>query len=181
VDLAISGISVHDLDNARLTVTLRVGQGTLTLGASADVVIRGNRSGRVTLSGSLAGLNAALATLVYRGNRNFSGADLLRVIANDGSRITTNSVAITVLSTAQQAANLQARIHALYLSGVLNRGQANALTFKLNLKGNDGDIGRVQSFRSQVRRLRNDGILTPAQANVLLELASILLTSLQRR
>src|SRR5581483_9363235 len=66
VDQAITGITVGDPDGGNLTVTLKVSHGTLSLGTTTGLTVSGNGSGSVTLSGSIANLNAALAGLVYR-------------------------------------------------------------------------------------------------------------------
>jgi hypothetical protein len=87
-------------------------------------------------------------------------------------------VAITVLSPAQQAQVLAAQVIALRDAGVLTGGQANALLVKLDLKGNPGDVGRIQAFLNQVAAFLNAGILTPAQANPLLQGGALLLASL---
>ena len=181
VDKAISGLSVGDVDSPSLAVTLAVGHGTLTLGTIAGLTVTGNGSGAVSLSGSVADLNAALATLVYRGSLNYSGPDTLNVTASDGSLGSSGSVAINVQSAAQQAANLQAQVNALLNAGVLNHGQANSLNVKLNLMGNAGDIGKVQSFLNEVAAYLNAGILTQAQADALTAAGKILLTSVSRR
>ena len=67
----------------------------------------------MTLTGSTADLNAALATLVYRGGLNYSGADTLSLTLGNGSFSSNASVAITVMSAAQQAADLEAQVNAL--------------------------------------------------------------------
>jgi hypothetical protein len=94
-------------------------------------------------------------------------------------------VAITVMSIAQQATNLQAQVTALQNAGVLNRGQATALTAKLSLptpydKGVRGNaaVANVRAFLNQVRDLLNAGILTQAQADALLGPGQILLLGL---
>jgi hypothetical protein len=121
VDKAISGISVGDPGGDALTVTLQVSHGSQTLGSTAGLIISGNGSALVSLSGSLFNLNTALAGLVYRGVLNYSGADMLNVTASDGSLSSSGSVAITVKSAAQQAADLQAQINAMRDAGVLNQ------------------------------------------------------------
>ena len=70
---------------------------------------------------------------------------------------------------------------AFQAAGVLNRGQANSLIVKLNLKGNHGDIGKVQAFLDEVADFLNAGILTQAQADALLGPGNILLLSVTRR
>jgi hypothetical protein len=182
VDQTISGISIGDAPGATLTVTLSVGHGTLTLGTTNGLTVTGNGSGSVTLSGTTTNLNAALANLVYRGSHDYSGSDTLRLTATDsGVSATPASVALTVVSIAQQATNLQAQVSALQSAGVLNQGQANALIIKLNLTGNNSDIGKVQAFLNTVQNDLSAGILTQAQANVLLYWGNILLLGVTRR
>ena len=95
--------------------------------------------------------------------------------------ISSNSVAITVQSAAQQAVALQAQVNALRAAGVMNQGQADSLNVKLNLKDNAGDIGKVESFLNQVAAYLHAGILTQAQADALTAAGKILRTSVSRR
>src|SRR5262249_8925925 len=124
VDQPISGVSIGDGGSASLTFTINVSHCTLTQGTTTNLTVTGNGSGAVTLIGTIADLNSALETLVYRGDLNSSGGDTLVLAASDdfGSGLST-SVAITVKSAAQQAADLQARVSALKAAGVLNKGQ----------------------------------------------------------
>ncbi len=179
VDKAISGISVADVDSGSLTVTLAVDHGTLTLGTTTGLTVSGNGTGSVSLSGTIADLNAALATLLYRGGLNYVGSDTLNLNASDGSLSANSSVALAVKSAAQQATDLQAQVAALHAAGVLNSGQAESL--KLILRDNNGDAGKVQAFLNEVAALLNATILTQAQADVLLGLGNILLLSVTRR
>jgi hypothetical protein len=96
VDQAVSGINVGDPDGGGLAVTLSVSHGTLMLGTTAGLTAFGNGSGVVSLTGSLADLNAALAGLVYRGAVNYTGADTLSITASDSSLAANQSVALTV-------------------------------------------------------------------------------------
>jgi hypothetical protein len=178
VDLAIGGISVSDPASNNLTVTLQVSNGRLTLGTTAGLTtVLGNGGASVTLAGSIADLNAALASLVYRGAHNFGGDDTLSLTASDGSLSTGASVAIHVESRFEQAEDLEALVTALYNAGVLNKGQANSLNAKLELKGNGGDAGKVQAFLNEVDALVQAGILTQSQADALLGPGNILLLS----
>jgi parallel beta-helix repeat protein len=183
VDQPISGISIGDAASATLTVTLNVSHGTLTLGTTTGLTtVTGNGSGAVTLTGTAAALNAALGSLVYRAGRNYSGGDVLSLTATDsGVNATPASVALTVESIAQQAADLQDRVSALQAAGVLNKGQANSLSVKLNLQGNDGDVGKVQAFLNEVAADVQAGILTQAEAAPLLYWGNILLLGVTRR
>jgi VCBS repeat-containing protein len=180
VDKAVAGITVGDPEGDRLTVTLKVSHGTLTLGTTTGLTVTGIGSGAVPLAGSIADLNTALAGLVYRGGLNYSGSDTLSISVSDGSLSTKGSVAITVVSAHDQAVALQAKVKALYPS-VLNGGQANALLVKLTLNGTAGDIDKVQGFLDQVRDFVRDGILSQDQANALLGPGNTLLLSVTRR
>ncbi|NOU45325.1 MAG: DUF4347 domain-containing protein, partial [Methyloglobulus sp.] len=83
--LSIPGLAVADIDSASLTTTLSVDNGVLTLATlPLGVVITGNDTGTVTLSGSPSDINTALASLSYQGNLNFNGSDTLTVSTNDG-------------------------------------------------------------------------------------------------
>jgi predicted outer membrane repeat protein len=183
VDLAISGIVIGNDSSSAVTVTLQVSNGTLTLGTTnSPAMITGSGTGSVTLSGTTANVNAALATLVYRGSHNFSGGDTLSVTAiAGGASATPASVAITVESIAQEATNLQAQVSALQTAGLLNQGHANSLIAKLNLQGNNGDVGKVQAFLNEVQADLNAGLLTQAEASTLQILGNILLLSVTRR
>jgi hypothetical protein len=72
-------------------------------------------------------------------------------------------------------------VTALRTAGVLNGGQANSLIVKLNLKGNNGDIDKVQSFLDHVREFLAASILTQSQADGLLGPGNVLLLSVSRR
>jgi hypothetical protein len=181
VDLALSGLSVGDREGGSLTVTLAVSHGTLTLGTTTGLSVSGNGSGSLTISGSVADLNAALASLLYRGSRNYSGTDTLSLSVGDGSLSSSGSVAIHVKSAFQQAAELKAQVTALKDAGVLSSVQALVLNVELNLKGNALDVVRVQAFLFTVKLYRQLGILSAAQADALLGPGDVLLLSVTRR
>jgi hypothetical protein len=179
VALAISGVTVGAPQGDSLTVTLSVGHGTLTL--TTGLKVTGNGPGSVILAGGADQLNAALKSLMYLPNHDFRGTDKLNISVNDLSLNVSGSVTITVESPAQQAADLEAQVTALQKKGVLNSGLANSLIVKLNLKGNNGDIGKVQAFLSEVNDLLTAGILNPAQAKALSDPGNNLLLSLMRQ
>ncbi|NEQ48136.1 MAG: tandem-95 repeat protein [Leptolyngbya sp. SIOISBB] len=68
-----------------LTVTLSVGKGDLTLGITDGLTFDtgSNGSGAMTITGTEADLNAALASLTYQGNLNVNGADALSFRVDD--------------------------------------------------------------------------------------------------
>ena len=92
--LPIAGVSVADIDSSALTTTLNVSSGILNVTAGAGVT--GNGSASVSIAGTAAEINAALAGLTYTGNLNFNGADTLTVVTNDGTATDTDTIAITV-------------------------------------------------------------------------------------
>ena len=95
---AIGGLSVVDLDVEPLQVRLSVAAGTLSLAPGGATVIAGaSGTGTITLSGTVAQLNAALATLVYTGAPDWFGVDTLTMISTDPSNASaTDTVTINV-------------------------------------------------------------------------------------
>ncbi len=68
---------------ATYETVLGVGRGTLNLGPIPGVTMTGNGSGAVQLTGTVADINLALATLTYTPANGFAGADTLTVTVND--------------------------------------------------------------------------------------------------
>ena len=68
--LSIGGISVNDVDGNLATTQLTVTNGTVTvsLAGGATISAGANGTATLTLSGTQAQINAALATLSYQGN-----------------------------------------------------------------------------------------------------------------
>ncbi len=102
--LSFSGanaIAVNDVDGNLASTRLTVANGILTIGALNGATISGggNATSSLTLRGSQAQINAALATLSYQANPNFNGADTLTVLSTDsgGTPLSdSDTVAITV-------------------------------------------------------------------------------------
>jgi len=111
-NFAISGISFSDVDNGAGTysVSLTTSHGDMhvTLQGSAFVALGGNDSHFVALSGSLADLDATLATLKYSPDGGYTGPDTLQFFSEDnsqtgpgGSKSDTDTVAIQVNTPVQ--------------------------------------------------------------------------------
>ena len=66
------------------------------LNVTAGAGVTGNGSASVTITGTAAQINAALAGLAYTGNLNFNGGDTLTVVTGDGTATDTDMIAITV-------------------------------------------------------------------------------------
>ena len=86
--LAIAGLAVTDPDAgaAAITASLSVAHGTLTVEAIGGVGIAGSGTNTVTLTGSVAQINAALGAagnVVYAPAQGFFGADTLTMTTND--------------------------------------------------------------------------------------------------
>ena len=91
----IVGVSVADSDSSALRTTLSVAHGILNVTAGAGV-ITGNGTAIVTIAGTAAQINTALAGLAYAGNPDFAGADTITVATSDATVIDTDTIAITV-------------------------------------------------------------------------------------
>ncbi|HEY9906748.1 MAG TPA: Ig-like domain-containing protein, partial [Thermosynechococcaceae cyanobacterium] len=107
--LSLGGISVQDVDagSGNLTVSLAVVNGAVSVTSTTGVTFSGtgNQGSSVIFSGTLLAINAALSSLSYRGNLNFSGSDSLTIDVSDngntGSGIALNdrrTIALDVLA-----------------------------------------------------------------------------------
>ena len=99
--LSIGGLSVNDVDGNLSTTQLTVTNGALNvaLAGGATISAGANGSSTLTLSGTQAQINAALASLSYQGNPDFNGADTLTVLSTDANGATdSDAVSITVSS-----------------------------------------------------------------------------------
>src|SRR6185436_2958400 len=99
--LSIGGVSVNDVDGNLSTTQLTVSNGTVnvSLAGGAAISAGANGSSTLTLSGTQAQINAALASISYQGNANFNGADALTIVSTDANGATdSDTVAITVNS-----------------------------------------------------------------------------------
>jgi hypothetical protein len=85
VPLALAGLAVSDVDGGPVEVMLGVANGRLdvSLAGGATIAAGANGSGTLTLAGTQAQVNAALATLAYTGAANWSGADTLTMTTTD--------------------------------------------------------------------------------------------------
>jgi hypothetical protein len=70
-----------------MTTTLHVDHGTLNVAATGGATVGGSGTSTVTLTGSLAQIDAALSAtngVIYHGASSFSGVDHLVMTSNDG-------------------------------------------------------------------------------------------------
>jgi Ca2+-binding RTX toxin-like protein len=98
--VAITGISVNDLDGNLVSTKLTVANGTLNVDIAGGATLTGaNNSSALTVSGTQSQINTALGTLKYQGNLNFNGADTLTVLSTDSSATPltdTDTVSLTI-------------------------------------------------------------------------------------
>ena len=103
-DVAITGLAVSDVDATSLTTTLHVEHGTLNVGAVGGATVVGSGSSTVTLTGSVAQINAALGAannVLYHSAFDFSGVEHLTMTSSDGSLSDTDVLNLSVFQQAQ--------------------------------------------------------------------------------
>jgi predicted outer membrane repeat protein len=98
-----NAIVVGDIDAATdgaadpLSVKLEVSSGSLTLGSVAGLgSVSGNATNLVTLTGSIAELNAALEGLTYQPAADFNGSDTLNITVNDQGNSGAGNTPLTI-------------------------------------------------------------------------------------
>ncbi len=118
--------------NNNESLTLSVGAGTLSFGTTTGVNISGSGAGPVTVSGPLASVNTALASLSYTPTPGSTASDTLNLSDEDtvDSATASNSVGITV-NAANPALSVKAPVTATVnenASLVFSGGNGNAIT-----------------------------------------------------
>jgi hypothetical protein len=172
--LAISGLSVSDVDADLTAVALSVSNGALnvSLGGGALISAGANGSAALTLSGSEAQMNAALATLTYRGNAQFSGGDVLGVASSDAtSAVDADTLAITVtavndapVNTLPAARTTDVDQQVIFLPGqvVVADADAGAAQMQVSLHATDGvvSVGGIPRLTFLAGDGRDDASMT---------------------
>ncbi|MBI3446409.1 MAG: DUF4347 domain-containing protein, partial [Magnetospirillum sp.] len=93
---AVTGISVAEaLSGPSMTATLSDSRGNLHVTAGGATV-GGNDSASVTITGTLAQLNTALASLKYTTTLTDTGADVISISVNDNGKNASGAVNVTV-------------------------------------------------------------------------------------
>ncbi|NEV00908.1 hypothetical protein [Bradyrhizobium uaiense] len=92
-NLAISGLSVADIDSAggNEIATITSSHGALNFNTTGLASFTNNGSHTVTLTGTIAQINTALATLTYNSDDGFTGADTISLNINDNGHTGTGS------------------------------------------------------------------------------------------
>jgi len=100
--------SMNDVDSASgdLVTVLSVLNGTLQIGGTVPpgLIVAGNGTASVTLTGTKVEINSAISIVTYRANGGFSGDDTLTMVTNDqgntgngGAKSDSDTVTITVV------------------------------------------------------------------------------------
>src|SRR5262249_39271129 len=121
----------------------------------------------------------ALASLVYQGSHDFSGAATFSLTLSAGGISPKSREALNPVSIAQQDANLNAQLTALLNAVVLRTRHANPVLAGLIPQANNGHVGKIGGFTNDVNGYLHSHVLTPAQATAVLRPANILLLGLQ--
>lgn len=93
---AIAGVIIADIDSAILTTTLTAPDGAVAVSEAGGATVTGNNSDTVSITGSVAQINAALAGLSYTPNLNSSGAQAIQLDTDDSTTSKTDRIRITV-------------------------------------------------------------------------------------
>lgn len=83
--ITVADVDVQEDDpSGTVRVSLGVGNGTVTLGATSGLSsVTGNGTTTVVLVGPLTNVNNALNGLTYRGSQHYNGSDTLSATLND--------------------------------------------------------------------------------------------------
>ena len=120
------------------------------------------------------------------GSRFPVGSTTVTCTATDSSNNTASCTStVTVLTPQQATQSLINNVNSLVAQGVLDQGEGNSLTSKLQaaikqMDNGNGNAARnkLQAFINQVIDLKNSGTLTAAQAQALTDAANNLITHL---
>jgi VCBS repeat-containing protein len=141
--LAISGLSINDVDlgAGNFTTQLTVGNGTLNVSLSGGASISAGASGSntLTLLGTQAQINAALATVSYQGNLDFNGADTLQIVTSDGALSDAKVVVIGVNAVNDAAVIEGTKSGSVVEAGGVANAQVNVPTAAGTLTAKDVD------------------------------------------
>ena len=138
----ITGLSIGDPDaNAGSeTATLTTTLGTIAATATNGATVTGSASKSLKISGTIAQVNATLATLTYTSTA--TGSDTIAVATSDGTVTTTRSIAVTTSASANHGPAMDAATTAVgavsEISGVY--GSTTADTASGSLRFTDADV-----------------------------------------
>jgi VCBS repeat-containing protein len=160
----IEGIVVSDADAGSLeTITLTTTRGTVTATAISGATVAGAGTKTLTVSGTVAQVNATLVSLAYTSAT--TGADTVTVSTSDGTANNTQVIPVTVNTTAVHAPLVLpgSNIAASFVETVGVTGSATNLTASGILLFSDADIPNTHT--STVSSVVASGVTTGLAAN----------------
>lgn len=104
--VAITNLSITDAEHDNQTVTLTATHGKLAIQTPGLLTIAGNNTSTVTLSGTLADVNAALNGMMFLGDQDFNGIASFTVKTSDGTSTVTGTPININLSPVNDAPTL---------------------------------------------------------------------------
>ncbi len=140
-----NGISISEPDgDDPMTVTLSVGQGTLTLAVVAGLTFTSGANGDATftIQATLADINAAIDSLSYTPNADYSGADTIVVLSDDGNGGTHTGmvpVTVTAINDAPEMDNSGAMLLAAIAEDDVTNGGSTVASILASSAANGGD------------------------------------------
>ncbi len=124
----------------QLTTELKAADGSFNVGAAGAATITGAGTGDMKIAGTVAAIDAALATATYQANLFYSGTDTISVTTTDagGDTPATNNIAVTLsastsdsIANVSSAAALSADIKAVDLAS--QAGNSSGVHYSLTL------------------------------------------------
>lgn len=81
-------ISISDPDAGTdpVQVTLTASNGTVSLSGTTNLIVTGNGTGTVNITGAISDINASLAGMTFTGTANYSGPGSLTILTNDNGK-----------------------------------------------------------------------------------------------
>jgi hypothetical protein len=153
LNLASANISVYDADTPSLTTTLTMTGGACGVSAAGGASVTGNNTGLVTISGTQAQINAALATLVYTPSAGFTGAGQIAMSTSDGSLVDYDTIAITVQAPVGAPVNTVPVQRSMSMNGTqtfsvangfpISVADPNSTSVQVNMSCNNGKLKAV--------------------------------------
>lgn len=145
--------------------------------SGSTVSFNGNALATTFVSATQVTATVPAADVTAAGNFNVT-------VANPGGQIS-NVSTFTVVTPQAATQGIGASVSTLFSQGVINGGQDNSLVVQLqhaitmmNAGKNNGAIGNLQSFISEVNDLLSSGVLSPAQAASLISASQSVIAAL---
>ena len=165
---SLLGITVADVDaNSIETVSLKTNMGMLSATATGGATVSGLNSKALSISGSVAQVNATLATLTYISTT--PGSDTISIVTSDGLLGNTRTIALTVSPTANHGPVIDATT-TIATGGITERANTFGSTTSDTASGAIKfiDIDRTDTHTLTVSGVTASGAIAGLPANTTL-------------